>query len=130
MRTRRLLLSLSILAAMAAPARAQPRVEPLYTPSTFSYGFHGFVLGAFAGLGGGYLVGRSGGWHSDDWRTLGIGAGIGALAGGGLGLALGIGDMAAETPGRGYYVLRDGGYGLVFGAAAGAIAGGVAALSS
>jgi hypothetical protein len=113
-----------------APARAQRPPEPVYTPSAFSYGFHGFLLGATSGLGAGYLVARSGGWHDGDWRALAYGAGVGALVGGALGLGLGISDMAYQTPGRGYFILRDGGYGLMFGAATGAIAGGLASLSS
>jgi hypothetical protein len=113
-----------------APARAERAVEPLYTPSAFVYGFHGFLLGGGAGLGAGYLAGRAGGWHGDDWRALAYGAGVGALVGGGVGLGLGISDLAAQTPGRGYFVLRDGGYGLAFGAAAGTIAGGLGALGT
>jgi hypothetical protein len=127
---RRSLVVLAVLLAMAAPARAQRAPEPLYTPSAFSYGFHGFVLGASAGVGAGYLVGRAGGWHSGDWRALAYGAGIGALVGGGLGIGLGISDMATQTPGRGYFILRDGGLGLGFGAVTGAIAGGLVALST
>jgi hypothetical protein len=113
------------LIAAARPASAQP--PPAYTTSAFVYGFHGILLGAAAGLGAGYLIGRAGGWHSGDWATLGYGLGIGALAGGGLGLGLGISDMASQTPGRGYFILRDGGYGLGFGAVAGAIGGALAA---
>jgi len=127
---RRSLLVIAIVVAIAAPARAQRSSEPLYTPSAFSYGFHGFLLGASAGVSAGYLVGRSGGWHGDDWRALAYGAGIGALVGGGLGVGLGISDMASQTPGRGYFILRDGGLGLGFGAVTGAIAGGLVALSS
>jgi hypothetical protein len=119
----------TIVLGLARPGLAQPR-EPAYTPSIFGYGFHGFFLGGMAGLGGGYIVARSGGWHQDDWQPLAYGAGIGALAGGALGLGLGITDMVSETPGRGYFVLRDGGYGLGFGAATGAIAGGIAAVST
>jgi hypothetical protein len=114
----------------AVPARAQPREESLYTPSIFGYGFDGFLLGTGAGLGAGYLAARAGGWHRDDWQPLAYGAGIGALAGGTLGLSLGITDMVNETRGRGYFVLRDGGYGLGFGAATGAIAGGLSAVGS
>jgi hypothetical protein len=114
----------------ASVGHAQPRGEPLYTPSVFIYGFHGFFLGTGAGLGAGYIAARSGGWHQDDWRPLAYGAAIGALAGGTLGISLGVTDMVNETPGRGYFVLRDGGYGLGFGAATGAIAGGIAAISN
>jgi hypothetical protein len=123
-----LLLAVIVLAP-ARPGSAQPR-ESVYTPSVFAYGFHGFFLGGMAGLGGGYIAARSGGWHHDDWQPLAYGAGIGALAGGALGLGLGITDMVNETPGRGYFILRDGGYGLGFGVATGAIAGGIAAVST
>jgi hypothetical protein len=126
---RRSLIVLGLL-LLAGPARAQRQWEPLYTPSTFSYGFHGFLLGAFAGVGVGYLAGRSGGFHRDEWRALAYGAGVGALTGGAIGLGLGISDMAYQTPGRGWFVLRDGGYGLAFGAATGAIVGGLSALSA
>jgi hypothetical protein len=118
------------LLLVAGPARAQRQWEPLYTPSTFSYGFHGFLLGASAGVGVGYLAGRSGGFQRDEWRSLAYGAGVGALTGGALGLGLGISDMAYQTPGRGWFVLRDGGYGLAFGGATGVIVGGLSALSA
>jgi len=123
-----LLVAATVL-SFARPSQAQPQ-EPLYTPSIFVYGFHGFFLGGMAGLGAGYIAARSGGWHKDDWQPLAYGAGIGALAGGTLGLSLGITDMVNETPGRGYFILRDGGYGLGFGAVTGAIAGGLAAVST
>jgi hypothetical protein len=123
------LLAVATVLGLAQPAQAQQR-EPLYTPSIFVYGFHGFFLGSVAGLGAGYMAARAGGWHQDDWQPLAYGAGIGALAGGALGLSLGITDMVNETPGRGYFILRDGGYGLGFGAATGAIAGGIAAIST
>ena len=114
----------------ARAGHAQSRGEPLYTPSIFIHGFHGFFLGSAAGLGAGYLAARAGGWHKDDWQPLAYGAGIGALAGGALGISLGITDMVNETPGRGYFVLRDGGYGMGFGAVTGAIAGGIAAVGT
>jgi hypothetical protein len=121
----------ALLLWYSGPLHAQqPAPEPLYTPSIFSYGFDGFLLGAGAGLGAGYLGARAGGWHQDDWRPIAYGVGIGALAGGALGLTLGITDMANETQGRGYYILRDGGYGLGFGAATGAIIGGLTAIGS
>jgi hypothetical protein len=124
---------IAILAALllfSRPSQAQPPQEPLYTPSVFVYGFNGFVLGGGAGLGAGYLAARAGGWHENDWQPLAYGVGIGALAGGALGLTLGITDMANDTQGRGWFILRDGGYGLGFGAATGAIAGGLAAVGS
>jgi hypothetical protein len=123
-------ISFASLLLISRPSQAQPPPEPLYTPSIFGYGFNGFALGAGAGLGAGYLAARAGGWHEDDWRPLAYGVGIGALAGGALGLTLGITDMANETQGRGYFILRDGGYGLGFGVATGAIIGGLAAVGS
>jgi hypothetical protein len=120
----------AVLLLPARPCLAEERGEPLYTPSMFRYGFHGFLLGTGAGLGAGYLAARAGGWHQNDWEPLAYGAGIGALAGGALGVTLGITDMVNETQGRGYFILRDGGYGLGFGATTGAIGGGLAAVSS
>jgi hypothetical protein len=130
-RTLRIPALAAALLLFSRPLQAQtPPPEPLYTPSVFSYGFDGFLLGAGAGLGAGYLGARAGGWHQDDWQPLAYGAGIGALAGGALGLGLGISDMANQTQGRGYFILRDGGYGLGFGVATGAIVGGLGATSS
>jgi hypothetical protein len=124
------LLAAAALLLAPRPCLAQSRGEPLYTPSIFTYGFNGFLLGTGAGLGAGYLAARAGGWHQDDWQPLAYGAGIGALAGGALGLSLGITDMVNETQGRGHFILRGGGLGLGFGAATGAIAGGLAAVGS
>lgn len=123
------LVSAALLLSIARPAEAQAPASG-YTQSIFSYGYQGFFLGAGAGLGAGYLSARAGGFHKDDWKDIAYGASIGALAGGALGLTLGITDMASETPGRGYLILRDGGYGLGFGIVAGGIAGGIAAVSS
>jgi hypothetical protein len=115
----------------AVPAGAQPAAEArVAAPSVFLYGFDGFLLGAGAGLGAGYLSARAGGWHGNDWKDLAYGAGIGALAVGGLGLTLGIADMVNETQGRGYFILRDGSLGLGFGGVTGAIIGGLGALGS
>jgi hypothetical protein len=134
---RALLLASAVVALLLLPtvARAQQPVpvrvaQPGYTPSAFTYGFQGLMLGAGAGLAAGYLFTRDGGFHENDVKTLIYGMGFGALVGGGLGVALGINDMAAGTPGGGYYVLRDAVYGLSFGTAAGAIAGALAALST
>jgi hypothetical protein len=130
MRRSAVLLTMAAVLLSARSAHAQARNEPAYTPSIFTYGFDGFLLGAGAGLCAGYLGARAGGLHHDDWQPLAYGAGFGALGGGLLGLSLGITDMVNETPGRGYFVLRDGGLGLGFGIAAGAIAGGLAAVGS
>jgi hypothetical protein len=96
----------------------------------FTYAFNGFLVGSMVGLSGGYLAARVDGFEDGDWRPLAYGTGVGALAGGALGLTLGIVDVARDTPGFGAYILRDTIYGAGFGAAAGAIAGGLAALST
>jgi hypothetical protein len=117
-----------LLGGRAAQGQAaEPR---RLAPSIFVHGFDGFLLGAGAGLGAGYLAARSGGWQGDDWRPLVTGAGFGALAGGALGLTLGITDMVDDTEGRGFLVMRDGSLGLGFGAVTGAIVGGLGAVAS
>jgi phage tail tape-measure protein len=88
-------------------------------------------VGSVAGLAAGYLVARDDGWQtSKDWKPLVYGIGIGALVGSGIGLTLGIVDVAQDTPGRTRHVLRDMLYGEGFGATAGAIAGGLTAMST
>jgi hypothetical protein len=105
-----------------------PRSE--YSPSVFSYGFRGLGVGAIGGLSLGYIIARDDGFRSDDWATLGYGLGIGALGGGAIGLTLGFVDLADDRPGMGNVALRDMLYGGLFGIAAGAIGGGIAAISS
>jgi hypothetical protein len=122
----------SLLACLAAaaprPAQAQPAADPV--PSAFAYGFQGFVVGAGVGLAAGYLVARRDGFERGDWRPLTYGAGVGALAGGALGLTLGLVDMSQGRQGGGYIVMRDAVLGTGFGATAGAIAGGLAVIST
>lgn len=119
--------ALALAGMAAAPVHAQPYASPApRPPSPFTYAFHGLVTGAGIGLAGGYLAYRG----SDDARDFAYGAGIGALAGGALGLAIGIADVTAQLPGRASLVLRDTAYGTWFGAVAGGIVGGLVALSS
>jgi hypothetical protein len=110
--------------AVAAPDTSAP------PPSVFETGMNGFGMGLTAGLAGGYLVARSDGFTSRDWRPLVAGAGIGALAGGVLGLSLAIYDNNSAVRGRGFLVMRGMGKGGVFGAVAGGIIGGLAALGT
>lgn len=115
-----------ILAGLTAtPAAAQEPPPPMETrPSVFTYAGRGFLVGGMVGISAGYLVARSGGWNSDtDWQPLAYGTGIGALAGGAMGLTLGILDMNRNTPGYGAVILRDTVYGAGFGAVAGGIVG-------
>ena len=102
-------------AAAADPAADQ-------TPSVMTYAFDGLLFGAAVGLGGGYLRARQGGFEHDDWKPFVLGAGIGALAGPGVGLTLGFVDLATDRP-HAQYILRDGKYGAAIGMLLGAITG-------
>ncbi len=121
------LISTSLLGAGSARAHdvAVEETPQPEGPSILDYGWKGIFAGAFIGLGGGYLVGRRDGWHKSDWRPLGLGVAIGALAGAGLGITLGIVDRGA--PYTGWYVMRDLSAGAGFGTVLGAIAGGISA---
>jgi len=108
-----------------APGRASAQDGTMeHRPSVFTYAGRGFLVGGMVGISAGYLVARTDGWDSDnDWQPLAYGTGIGALAGGALGLTLGILDMNRNTPGYGAVILRDTVYGAGFGAVAGGIVG-------
>ncbi len=124
-----MVLCATLMATLALPAVAAPAaVSP--APSPFETGLNGFGMGIAAGLAGGYLVARSNGLTSSDWRPVVAGATIGALAGGGLGLTLGFVDNASSTPGRGFLVMRDMAYGGAFGAVFGGLVGALAALKT
>jgi hypothetical protein len=115
----------------AAPVvYATPPAPIAPPPSAFETGMNGFGMGIFAGLAGGYLVARENGLHTDDWRPLVAGAGIGALAGGALGLTFGLIDNNASSQGRAFLVMRGMNRGGEFGLVAGAIIGGLAALKT
>src|SRR5687768_6908867 len=92
------------------------------TPSIVSYGFDGFWTGAQIGLATGYLATGSE-YKSDEWRKLVFGAGVGALAGMGLGITLGVIDAGQRPPQTGRLILRDVGYGVGLGAVAGTAVG-------
>jgi hypothetical protein len=116
-------LPLALGAIIIAFSPAAARAGEPSPPSVFVYTSNGFVLGGMIGLSAGYLVARDNGFDDDDWRAVILGSGIGAVAGGTLGLTLGIVDMARETPGYGGYVLRDTLDGTAFGAVVGALVG-------
>jgi hypothetical protein len=127
-----LVLGLLTVLSTLAPTTAQAQApEPIGArPSVFTYAGRGFLMGGMLGMSTGYLFARSGGWEDDDWKPLTYGTGIGALAGGVLGLTLGIVDMNKNTPGYGAVILRDTVYGTGFGAVAGGIVGGLALIST
>ncbi|HEU4581360.1 MAG TPA: hypothetical protein VFS67_24050 [Polyangiaceae bacterium] len=114
-------------AAVAMPALARAAEED--PPSIIHYGVNGFWTGAQIGLASGYLAtGRD--YEAREWRKLVFGAGLGALAGTGLGLTLGIVDAGGPTPGTGWLVLRDTGYGVGLGALAGTATGALFLINS
>ena len=88
----------TVLTATQARAQAVVQQTNVQTqdegPSIFTSGYQGMFAGAAAGGGAGYIVGRKDGWESSDWQAVGLGLGIGALAGAGLGVTLGIADCA------------------------------------
>lgn len=94
-------------------------------PSVFARAAQGLVAGAVVGTASGYLVGRRDGWERDDWRAVGLGVGVGALAGTGFGLMLGFMDQGGVRAGR--YIPRDMMAGTGLGGLVGVIAGGIAA---
>lgn len=93
-------------------------------PSIFRYGYRGLLAGGLGGLGVGYVVARE--RDTAAWRPLAFGSAVGALAGAGFGVMLGLLD--AGEIGAGYYVTRDMLYGVGFGSVVGAIGGGLSAL--
>ncbi len=100
------------------------------SPSVFAYGYRGFFSGALVGTGAGYLAARHNGVDGEEWRTLVLGGGIGALTGSALGLGLGLMDLSLDQPGRANLALRDTAYGALFGVFTGAATGGLVALKS
>ena len=99
-------------------------------PSVFSYGMRGFWTGAQIGLAVGYLSTGSE-FTSSEWKSLVIGAAIGAVAGLGTGITLGVVDSgSAMQPATGWYVLRDVGYGVTLGGLAGLAIGAITMIDS
>jgi len=94
-----------------------------------AYGGSGLLAGAPVGLAVGFLAtGKE--YDNDEWRKLVMGAGIGALVGFGAGITLGFIDVGAEPPATGWLVLRDAGYGVALGAAAGTSIGALFLINS
>jgi hypothetical protein len=108
-------------ALLVAGATSTCRAED--APSIVGYGFEGLGTGIGIGLGVGYLsIGPS--YEDGEWKNLVYGPAIGALAGLGVGILLGIVD-AATSRGRGvgFYMLRDSNYGVTVGFVVGGIVG-------
>jgi hypothetical protein len=109
------------LGVWALPSLALAQDE---APSIVKYGLDGFWTGATVGLAAGYIA-TGNDYESREWRKLVFGAGVGALAGVGVGITLGISDVGDPPPRAGWLVLRDTrlgtGLGAVVGTAVGAL---------
>ena len=117
---RRLGAALALVASfLALPSVCLAKDE---APSIATYGFDGFWRGAQVGLAAGFLA-TGPEYESPEWRKLVFGAGVGALAGMGLGITLGIIDVGQAPPQTGQLILRDMGYGIGLGAVAGTAVG-------
>jgi hypothetical protein len=114
------LMAMSMLVACALiPTRARAEMPDAIRMA--DYGVKGFALGAEIGLSIGYLTtGPS--YEKEEWKRLVLGAGIGALGGLTLGMAFAISDTTRQQQ-AGYFMIRDGNYGALMGAAIGALAG-------
>jgi len=119
-----------LLLAGEAQAAGYYGPESEYSPSVFTYGWRGLLVGGLAGLSLGYLIARDDGFESDDWKPVVYGLGIGSLVGGATGLTLGFIDLDDDRPGMGNIALRDMLYGAVFGMAVGGIVGALVLISS
>ena len=124
-------LALGIL-LLAGEAQAAGYYGPQseYSPSVFTYGWRGLLVGGLAGLSLGYIIARDDGFESDDWKPVVYGLGIGSLVGGATGLTLGFIDLDDDRPGMGNIALRDMMYGAIFGMAVGGIVGALVLISS
>jgi hypothetical protein len=121
--------TLAILCLCAAPVALPARARADEPAPLVAHAAAGASFGLAIGLGAGYLVARREGWEGGaDWRTVGYGAGAGALGGALLGLGVG-GIERARRDGRRWPVLA-GAAGLAFdGAVLGAVCGSAAALA-
>jgi len=112
----------ALYSGVAAAADSEP-------PSMLEYGFKGFFTGAPIGLAAGFLATGSD-YESDEWKTLVLGAGVGALVGTGVGVTLGFVDVGGTPPGTGWLVLRGIGLGATLGAVVGAAVGALMIIKS
>ena len=101
---------------------------PKGTPSVINYGWQGMTLGATIGLSFGYIQ------YADaadpKIKTVALDTAYGALAGTGVGLALGMFDASRGKKGYGAIILRDMRLCGKLGAAVGSIFGVVSALKN
>jgi hypothetical protein len=125
MRTSSFVITWAIVVAACAYQPCAARADR--GESILGYSLNGLWTGAKIGLAAGYLsTGER--WESREWRNLAFGAGVGVIAGTGIGLMLGIVDASSDPPPTGWYALRDCGYGVLVGALVGAAVGALMAI--
>lgn len=113
---------LAITSLCALPAKT--RADMPDASAVIDYGFKGFTLGVECGLAVGYLsTGRI--FYEEEWRTLVLGMGIGAVAGLTTGVIVSVADTTSNAVPVGYYMLRDATYGTLIGAILGGVVGGL-----
>lgn len=95
-------------------------------PSVFEYGWRGMLIGVLSGLSAGYVR------YSEQNNTENItkSAGYGTLAGAGIGIIMGIADVAKGRKGMGDILLRDMNLGGWFGLTVGTLYGGINTISN
>jgi hypothetical protein len=125
----RALLACALLFLLAPSAQAQAQAASSDKPTSFfGYGFRGFWDGAVVGLAAGHLA--TGDTYEDgEWKTLVLGAGIGAVLGVGAGVTLAFSDRQSRRS-VGWYVLRDLMSGAMLGGLTGAAVGALVLIDS
>jgi hypothetical protein len=111
-----------LLSAAGAIAPAHSRADMPDADSLLDYGFKGFTLGVELGLAVGYIT-TGPKWERNEWRSLVIGMGIGALSGLTTGILMAVIDTTSGGVPGGFYLLRDAGYGALLGGVMGSVIG-------
>lgn len=121
-----LTLAAAVIAAAVCSAPDRAYAEEDSTPSILGYALEGFGTGLATGFAVGYLA-TGPKFEKDEWRTVLLGGGIGALSGTGIGLILGIVDASTVPNGRGvgFYIMRDSNYGYSAGFLVGGVIGAI-----
>jgi hypothetical protein len=120
--TRLTLVLAAFVFAASTFSPAHSRADMPDATSLVDYGFKGFTLGLELGLAVGYLT-TGPQWEQGEWKTVVLGAGIGALGGMTAGIVVAVADSTSHGVPAGYYLIRDAGYGVLLGATMGAVIG-------
>ena len=100
---------------------------PEESPSVMDYAWRGLAIGTLAGLSAGYVRYAD---ERDNTENIARSVGYGSLAGAGIGILIGVADVAAGKTGIGGIILRDMRMGGFLGLVLGTLWGGIDALST